>query len=125
MGEWTSTLDGGEWPASRRGLFTPGKTANSTHCRGGWVGPRAGLDAVKWRKTSCRESNPGRPVPSSSLHQLSNPGFLDVLGPPLFVYIHYSRHGVHSVLYYVYIYLYLYYSTVLVIKQTTCICCHN
>jgi hypothetical protein len=24
----------------------------------GWVGPRAGLDVVKWRKVSYRESNP-------------------------------------------------------------------
>jgi hypothetical protein len=36
----TSALDGGEWSASRPGrAFTPG-----THCTGGWVGPRAGLD---------------------------------------------------------------------------------
>jgi hypothetical protein len=43
----TSALDGGEWSASRHGRFTPGKRAPDTHCIGGWVGPRAGLDAVK------------------------------------------------------------------------------
>jgi hypothetical protein len=32
--------------------FTPGERARGTHCTGGWVGPRAGLDA----KT--KEKNP-------------------------------------------------------------------
>jgi hypothetical protein len=41
----TSALDGGEWSVSRLGRFTPG-----THWIGGWVGPRAGLDAVAKRK---------------------------------------------------------------------------
>jgi hypothetical protein len=36
-----SAPDGGEWSASRPVRFTPG-----THLIGGWVGPRAGLDAV-------------------------------------------------------------------------------
>jgi hypothetical protein len=35
------TRYGGEWSASRTGRFTP-----STHWIGGWVGPRAVLDAV-------------------------------------------------------------------------------
>jgi hypothetical protein len=38
----TSALDGGEWLASHTSHFTLG-----THWIGGWVGPRAGLDAVK------------------------------------------------------------------------------
>jgi hypothetical protein len=38
----TSTLVGGEWPASRPCCFTPG-----THWIGGWVGSRAGLDNVE------------------------------------------------------------------------------
>jgi hypothetical protein len=41
----TSALDGGEWSASRPGrAFTPGERTPGTHWRGGWVGPRAGLD---------------------------------------------------------------------------------
>jgi hypothetical protein len=41
----TSALDGGEWSASRPGrAFTPGERTPGTHCTGGWVGPRAGLD---------------------------------------------------------------------------------
>jgi hypothetical protein len=43
----TSVLDGGEWSASRPGRFTSGEIAPSTHWAEEWVGPRAGLDAVK------------------------------------------------------------------------------
>jgi hypothetical protein len=40
----TSALDG-EWSASRPGhAFTPGERTPGTHCTGGWVGLRAGLD---------------------------------------------------------------------------------
>jgi hypothetical protein len=38
----TSELDGSEWSASRKTLFTAG-----THWIGSWVGPRAGLEAMK------------------------------------------------------------------------------
>jgi hypothetical protein len=38
----TSVLVGGEWSASRPGRFTPG-----THCIGGLVDPRAGLDDME------------------------------------------------------------------------------
>jgi hypothetical protein len=43
-----------------------------THCTGGWVGPRAGLDAEVRGKILCfcRGSNPGRPVRSQTLHWL-------------------------------------------------------
>jgi len=42
----TSALDGGEWSASRPGRFTPRERARGTYWIGGWVGPRAVLDAV-------------------------------------------------------------------------------
>jgi hypothetical protein len=68
VGEWrcsfthslTSALDGGEWLASRPGRFTPRERTPGTHWTGGWVGPRAVLDAVVKRKISSprRESNP-------------------------------------------------------------------
>jgi hypothetical protein len=45
-----SALDGGEWSASRPGRFTPRERAPGTHWIGGWVGPRAVLDAVVKRK---------------------------------------------------------------------------
>jgi hypothetical protein len=58
FGEWryssthslTSALDGGEWSVSRPGRFTPRERTPCTHCNGGWVGPRAGLDALVKRK---------------------------------------------------------------------------
>jgi hypothetical protein len=47
---FTSALDGGEWSASSPGRFTARKRAPGTHWIGGWVGPRAVLDAVVKRK---------------------------------------------------------------------------
>jgi hypothetical protein len=61
----TSALDAGEWSASRPGrAFTPGERTPGTHCAGGWVGPRAGLDTESRGKIFClsRGSNPDRPV---------------------------------------------------------------
>jgi hypothetical protein len=37
----------GDWSASLPGRFTPTEKASGTHWIGGWVGPRAGLDAVE------------------------------------------------------------------------------
>jgi hypothetical protein len=72
LGEWryssthslTSALDGGEWLALRLGRFTPRERAPRTHWIGGWVGPRAVLDAVVKRKipSSRREWNPRTPI---------------------------------------------------------------
>jgi hypothetical protein len=53
----TSAWDGDEWSASRLGRITPRERAPGTHRIGGWVGPRACLDAVVKRKI-LRESNP-------------------------------------------------------------------
>jgi hypothetical protein len=60
---WTSALDGGEWSASRLGrAFTPGERTHGTHCTGGSVGHRAGLDTEATGKILCprRESNPAQ-----------------------------------------------------------------
>jgi hypothetical protein len=43
-------LDGGWRAASRPGRFIPGKRAPDTHSTRGWVGPRAGPDAVEYRQ---------------------------------------------------------------------------
>jgi hypothetical protein len=72
----TSALEGGEWSASRPGrALSPAERALGTHCIGGWVGPRAGLDAETRRKIFCLclESKPGRPVRSQTLYWLSYP----------------------------------------------------
>jgi hypothetical protein len=42
----TKVLDGGEWSASRPRHFTPGKRAPVFYWMGGWMGSKAGLDAV-------------------------------------------------------------------------------
>jgi hypothetical protein len=52
----TSEL-GGEWSASRPGCFTPWERAPGTHRTGGWVGPRASLDAVMKRKSPAPAGN--------------------------------------------------------------------
>jgi hypothetical protein len=72
LGEWryssthsmTSALEGGEWSASRPSRFIPRGRAPGTHWIGGWVGPRAVLDAVMKRKIPAprRESNPTTPI---------------------------------------------------------------
>jgi hypothetical protein len=71
LGEWryssthslTSALDRGEWSVSPLGRFISRERAPSTHWIGGWVGPRAGLDAVKRKIPSPRrEWNPRIPI---------------------------------------------------------------
>jgi hypothetical protein len=54
-----SAPDSGEWLASLSGRFNP-----SAHWIGGWVGPRAVLDAAVKRiiPGPCRESNPTTPI---------------------------------------------------------------
>jgi hypothetical protein len=46
----TSTLDGGELPASRSGHFNPTDRAPGTHQKIGWVGPRVDLEVMANRK---------------------------------------------------------------------------
>jgi hypothetical protein len=75
LGEWkyssthslTSALDGGEWSASRPGHITPKERAPGTHWIGGWVGPRAVLDAVAKREIPShrRQWNPRTPIVQS------------------------------------------------------------
>jgi hypothetical protein len=57
-------LDGGEWSASCPGCFTPKERAPRTHWVGGWVGPRAILDAVVKIKIPSPhlELNPRTPI---------------------------------------------------------------
>jgi hypothetical protein len=59
--------------ASHPGHFTPREKALGTHWIGGWVGPRAVLDAVVRRKIPSphQESNPRTPQPSTILTELS------------------------------------------------------
>jgi hypothetical protein len=62
----TSALDRGEGSVSLPGSFTPGEVAPGTHCIRGWMGHKAGQNAVAKRKTSSlalpgiepRSSNP-------------------------------------------------------------------
>jgi hypothetical protein len=60
----TSALDEGEWLASRLGRALPRGRTPCTHCTGGWVGPRAGLDTEVRGKIlcPCLGSNLDRPV---------------------------------------------------------------
>jgi hypothetical protein len=65
--------DGGEWSVSRTGRFTPREKARRTHWIGGWVSPRAGLDAVVERKFPARVGTrtPDHPDHSTALYRLS------------------------------------------------------
>jgi hypothetical protein len=59
-----------------RPRFTLRERTPGTHCTGGWVSPRAGLDAEARRKILCLcwGLNLGRPVRSQTLYWLSYPG---------------------------------------------------
>jgi hypothetical protein len=46
----TSALDGGEWSASCPSRFSPREKGPGIQWTEGWVVPRAGLDAVVWKK---------------------------------------------------------------------------
>ena len=62
----TSALDGGGWSTPRLGRFTSRKRTG-THCKGGWVGPRAGLDRCGKSRTlppSPRFDPPVQPLAS-------------------------------------------------------------
>jgi hypothetical protein len=55
----------GEWRYSSipdLGRFTPGERAPGTHWIGGWVGPRAGLDAMEKREAVAPARNRTRTV---------------------------------------------------------------
>jgi len=60
-----SALDAGERSALRPGRFAPGERGPNVYLIGGWVGPRAGVNAMVKRKNSSpsRVLNPGLPVP--------------------------------------------------------------
>jgi hypothetical protein len=72
-----------------RKRFTPGERTPGTHWIGGWVGPRAGLDAEARRGIlcPCRGSNPDRPSRNQTLYCLSYRGSLSWLNesriPPI------------------------------------------
>jgi hypothetical protein len=68
----TSALDGGELSALRSGCALPLGKDPGTHCTGGWVGPRAGLDTEVRGKILClyRGSSPDLPVVQSVVNTL-------------------------------------------------------
>jgi hypothetical protein len=68
----TSALAGGAWSASRPCRFTPRERAPGTHCIGGYVGPKAGLDVERKLLTlPGLELRPfGRLARSQSLYRL-------------------------------------------------------
>jgi hypothetical protein len=59
----SSALDAGYWSGSRHRRFILGSRTSVVDWIGGWVGTRAGLDAVTRRKnpSPCGGSNKGRP----------------------------------------------------------------
>jgi hypothetical protein len=63
-------LAGGEWLASRSDRFTSRERTPCTHWIGGWVGPRAGLDALVKEKfpAPTGKRTPDHPARSSALY---------------------------------------------------------
>jgi hypothetical protein len=69
----TSALDGLSGQRHAPAALYPRERTPGTHCTGGWVGPRAGLDTEAGGKIlsplSGRETrSPGRPARSQTLH---------------------------------------------------------
>jgi hypothetical protein len=70
-----STLDGGEWSASRPGRFIHWDRASITYpFDRSWVEPRVSLDRMAKSLLSLPGIEPGRPVHSPSLYRLRSPG---------------------------------------------------
>jgi hypothetical protein len=83
----TLALAGGEWSASHPGRFTPAERASGTHCIGGSVDPRAGMDGLEKRKflhppglgtPTPRSSSPPPVVIPTTLSQLTSSAVLRV-----------------------------------------------
>jgi hypothetical protein len=77
----TSELDGVSGQRHATAELCPGERTPGTHCTGGWVGPRAGLDTEARGKMllpvpGIEPRSPGRPVRSQTLYWLSYPGSL-------------------------------------------------
>ena len=64
----TTALEGGEGSASRPGRSLPWERAG-THCTGGWVGPRTGLNRCG-NLAPAGIRSPDRPARSQSLYRL-------------------------------------------------------
>jgi hypothetical protein len=81
-----SALYEDEWSPSRPGRFTPKERAPGTHWIGGWVGLRAGLDAVVRREipSPYQESNPHHPARSPVVYHWAFP-------PAVTVYVLYNK----------------------------------
>jgi hypothetical protein len=82
-GDWIGLAqDRDRWRAVVSAVrFTPGERTPGTHCTGGWVGPRAGLDTEARGKIlsplpEIEPRSPGRPARSQTLHWLSYPAHL-------------------------------------------------
>jgi hypothetical protein len=53
----TSSSDGGEWSASHPCQFISRKEVRGSHWIEGWMGPRAGVDSMKKRKSVASAGN--------------------------------------------------------------------
>jgi hypothetical protein len=67
----TLAIEGCEWSAARPGSTLP-RERPGTHCTGGWVGPRAGLDGREISPSPGFDPRAVEPV-AQSLYRLSYP----------------------------------------------------
>jgi hypothetical protein len=79
----TSALVGGKWSTSRPGRFTPPpERAPGTHCIGGWVDRRAGLDDMeKWKFLTLPGREPrtlSHPARSQSLYRVTSCSLINI-----------------------------------------------
>jgi hypothetical protein len=72
----TSALDGVSGQRHVPAAFSSGERTPGTHCTGGWVGPRAGVDTeargkILYLLPGIEPRSPGRPARSQTLYCLS------------------------------------------------------
>jgi len=101
----------GEGSASRPPPALYPRERPGTHCIGGWVGPRVGLDRCgKYRPTEIR--SPDRPAPSQSLYRLSYPrkmySNIKILNLRSSLQARDQAHAHTKLEWYIYIYIYIY-----------------
>jgi hypothetical protein len=80
-----------------RPRFTPGERTPGTHCTGGWVGPRAGLDTeARGKILYPRRGSNLNPVRSQALRNAFVSVLLEIIGVDTYLYAFAPERSAHT-----------------------------